>query len=112
MAQEKAWDEVNGLAAEDPDEKAAKETMNDFWSKKNYMCAVEDSVEQNDNQFDGIINNTPDDKDRQKEEALKVEEEENEKKASVIKKLREESKEKPAPPIKPPVYEEEERIKL
>ncbi|MCR5777555.1 MAG: DUF4316 domain-containing protein [Lachnospiraceae bacterium] len=112
MAQEKAWDEVNGIAAEDPDEKAAKDPVNDFWSRKNYMRAVEDAEEQNDNQFDGIINNTPDEKERHREEALTAEEEETVKKESIIKKLQEEKNVNYEPPVKPLFHDDEERIKL
>lgn len=32
-----------------------------IFSKKNYLKAAEDAVEGNDNNFDGIINNLPDD---------------------------------------------------
>ena len=32
-----------------------------IFSKKNHLKAVEDAVEENDNNFDGIINNMPED---------------------------------------------------
>ena len=45
------WDEVNGVAAHD------EEPLPGYDSGKNYLRSVEDSVEQNDNSLDGIINN-------------------------------------------------------
>ena len=57
----KAWDEVHGVIEE---EKTS--TVSDIEAagagpsiSKNYLRGVEDMVEQNDNSFDGIINNLP-----------------------------------------------------
>lgn len=58
----KAWDEVHGVIEE---EKTS--TVSDIEAagagpsiSKNYLRGVEDMVEQNDNNFDGVINNVPD----------------------------------------------------
>lgn len=56
------WDEINGaIEVEVPDE--SRDTVEDAGVgpsiSRNYMRGVEEQVEQNDNSFDGIINNTP-----------------------------------------------------
>ena len=86
MANERAWDEVNGMKEDKAD---SEEKVSDFWGKKNYLRAVEDAVEQNDNSFDGIINNMPDEDDQRKAIVLKMDDEEM-KKSSVLRKLQEE----------------------
>ena len=85
MALERAWDDVNGKKAEPAEE----EPIFGFWSRKNYLRAVEDAEEQNDNNFDGIINNISDEKDRKREQALQAEEAQ-EKRESVIRRMQEE----------------------
>lgn len=107
MAQEKAWDEVNGQYAGSADE----EPMTAFWSRKNYLRTAEDAEEQNDNNIDGIINNVSDEKERKKEHLLQ-EEAEQEEKESVRKKLQEERRQPPNPTGKEVVKEiGEERMK-
>ena len=61
----KKWDEVNGVASEELQEAVpasetdayAKLQMNDL--ARNPLRGIEDLVEQNDNQLDGVINNMP-----------------------------------------------------
>lgn len=61
----KKWDEVNGVASEELQEAIpasetdayAKLQMNDL--VRNPLRGIEDLVEQNDNQLDGVINNMP-----------------------------------------------------
>ena len=51
----KKWDEVNGeTTVETPRE------LPGYDSGKNPMRSIEDMIEQNDNQLDGIVNNLPD----------------------------------------------------
>ena len=59
------WDEVVGLVETEVEESVSdpSESGNPVISRdQNPLRAVEDAVEQNDNSFDGIINNMPDDK--------------------------------------------------
>ena len=51
------WDEVNGITA--PDSVGFVE-LPGFFSGKNHLRSAEDSLEQNDNSLDGVINNLPD----------------------------------------------------
>ena len=53
------WDEVNGITA--PDSVGFVE-LPGFFSGKNHLRSAEDSLEQNDNSLDGVINNLPDDR--------------------------------------------------
>lgn len=50
------WDEVNGITA--PDSVGFVE-LPGFFSGKNHLRSAEDSLEQNDNSLDGVINNLP-----------------------------------------------------
>ena len=56
----KKWDEVNGVTAEEP-AGSVTEGIGDAGAgssiSRNYMRGIEDMVEQNDNSFDGVINN-------------------------------------------------------
>ena len=56
----KKWDEVNGVTAEEPAGSVTEE-IGDAGAgpsiSRNYMRSIEDMVEQNDNSFDGVINN-------------------------------------------------------
>lgn len=91
------WDEVNGITIEeevssgasDPDEVPDNTLSRD----KNPIKSVEDMVEQNDNNLDGIINNMPEEKSTAQKTSEDVIEEE-QKKKSVLKKLQENT---PAP---------------
>lgn len=59
------WDEVGGAVGTEVEESISdpNETSGPVISlDKNPLRAIEDSVEQNDNSFDGIINNLPDEK--------------------------------------------------
>ena len=59
------WDEVGGLVETEVEESVSdpSESGNPVISRdQNPLRSVEDAVEQNDNSFDGIINNMPDDK--------------------------------------------------
>lgn len=49
----KKWDEVNGAASVEFKE------LPGFDSGRNPLRGIEDMVEQNDNQLDGVINNVP-----------------------------------------------------
>ena len=53
------WDEVNGITA--PDSVGFVE-LPGFFSGKNHLRSAEDSLEQNDNNLDGVINNLPDER--------------------------------------------------
>ncbi len=83
------WDEVGG-AAETEIEETAGITEEDPGAgpaiSKNFMRGIEDMVEQNDNNFDGVINNLPEPKPVCQVDAAEVIEEEQEKK-SILKKL-------------------------
>lgn len=56
----KKWDEVNGIT-EDTKKIPVAEGITDVGTSpsisRNYMRGIEDMVEQNDNNFDGVINN-------------------------------------------------------
>ena len=58
----KKWDEINGMI-EDEIIVGTGDSVEDAGVgpsiSRNYMRGVEDQVEQNDNNFDGIINNKP-----------------------------------------------------
>ena len=58
----KKWDEINGMI-EDEISVGTGDAVEDAGAgpsiSRNYMRGVEDQVEQNDNNFDGIINNVP-----------------------------------------------------
>ncbi len=96
------WDEVRGTEA---DEEVADtiDPTGDVGTgpsiSRNYLRGVEDMVEQNDNSFDGVINNAPDtsftrDLVGQAEEDLKNPE----KRRSVMEKIRQEQERTAAPP--------------
>ena len=94
------WDEVSG-AMEVNEEVLSESLTEDPGSgpsvSRNFMRGIEDMVEQNDNSFDGVINNLPEPKPVCQVDAAEVVEQE-QKKKSVLKKLQE----TPAPePPKP-----------
>lgn len=96
------WDEVGGVTEVEIDETAAffDETPGAGPSvSRNPMRGIEDMVEQNDNSFDGVINNLPEPKPVCQVSAAEVVEEE-QKKKSVLKKLQEAA---PAPDRAKPV---------
>lgn len=85
------WDEVSG--AMEVDEEVLSESLTEDPGSgpsvsRNFMRGIEDMVEQNDNNFDGVINNLPEEKPVAQQTAADVIEEEQEKK-SIIKKLQE-----------------------
>lgn len=85
------WDEVGGAVETEIDEIAGSfdETPGAGPSvSRNPMRGIEDMVEQNDNSFDGVINNLPEPKPVCQVNAADVIEEE-QKKKSVLKKLQE-----------------------
>ncbi len=85
------WDEVGGAVETEIEESAGSfdETPGAGPSVSlNPMRGIEDMVEQNDNSFDGIINNLPEPKPVCQVDAAEVIEEE-QKKKSVLKKLQE-----------------------
>ena len=85
------WDEVGGAVETEIDEVTGsfEETPGVGPSvSRNPMRGIEDMVEQNDNSFDGVINNLPDPKPAAQMSAEDVIEEEQRKK-SVLKKLQE-----------------------
>lgn len=85
------WDEVTGameLDEEVQSENLTKDTGAGPSVSRNFMRGIEDMVEQNDNNFDGVINNLPKEKPVAQITAADVIEEEQEKK-SIIKKLQE-----------------------
>ncbi len=95
------WDEVVGST--DIDEEVLSENPTEDPGagpavSRNFMRGIEDMVEQNDNSFDGVINNLPEEKPVVQMTAADVIEEEQEKK-SVLKKLQEAAfeMEKPKP---------------
>lgn len=104
----KKWDEVHGTEV---DEEVADtvDPTGDVGAgpsiSRNYLRGVEDMVEQNDNSFDGVINNAPDasftrDLVGQAEEDLKNPE----KRRSVMERIRNEQ-ERTAVPVTPPSKE-------
>lgn len=85
------WDEVGGAVETEIDEIAGsfEETPGAGPSvSRNPMRGIEDMVEQNDNSFDGVINNLPEPKPVCQVSAAEVIEEE-QKKKSVLKRLQE-----------------------
>ena len=85
------WDEVGGVV-EVEEEVLSESPTEDPGAgpsvSRNFMRGIEDMVEQNDNNFDGVINNLPEDKTPAQKTNADVIEEEQEKK-SVLKKLQE-----------------------
>lgn len=85
------WDEVGGVV-EVEEEVLSESPTEDPGAcpsvSRNFMRGIEDIVEQNDNNFDGVINNLPEDKTPAQKTNADVIEEEQEKK-SVLKKLQE-----------------------
>jgi len=78
----KKWDEINGVAEVDEPVESIDATADAGAGpsiSRNYMRGIEDMVEQNDNNFDGVINNVKTDiptgiadaKDKEKESVLK-----------------------------------------
>ena len=67
------------------------------------MRAIEDTVEQNDNQFDGIINNLPEEPPAEAPDPAKVAREaaDTAARSSVLEKLREEERMRPPRPTRP-----------
>ena len=92
----KKWDEINGVI-EDEVQVENVDAVEDAGAgpsiSRNYMRGVEDQVEQNDNNFDGIINNTPTVIPAGIQEAIEQE------KKSVLEKLKESA------PMIPPIQE-------
>ena len=85
------WDEVTGNAVEEqiPESIDPIEDVGAGPSiSRNHMRGIEDMVEQNDNSFDGVINNLPEPKPVCQVDAAEVVEQE-QKKKSVLKKLQE-----------------------
>lgn len=85
------WDEVGGVKETEIEESAGSfdETPGSGPSvSRNPMRGIEDMVEQNDNSFDGVINNLPEPKPVCQVDAATVIDEE-QKKKSVLKKLQE-----------------------
>lgn len=85
------WDEVVGSTDIEEDvlsEKEAEDPGAGPAVSKNFMRGIEDMVEQNDNNFDGVINNLPEEKPVAQMTSADVIEEEQEKK-SILKKLQE-----------------------
>lgn len=82
----KKWDEVKGVTAEEPAGSVAEgssDTGAGSSISRNYMRGIEDMVEQNDNSFDGVINNVDVPKSFGGQDA------EDKEKQSVLEKLRE-----------------------
>ena len=87
------WDEVGGAAEVETDEvtaDASEEAGAGPAISKNPMRGIEDMVEQNDNNFDGVINNLPEPKPVTQVDSEDVIEEV-QKKKSVLEKIRENS---------------------
>ena len=85
------WDEVGGAVETEIEEvtaDASEETGADPAISKNPMRGIEDMVEQNDNNFDGVINNLPEPKPVTRVDSEDVIEEA-QKKKSVLEKIRE-----------------------
>lgn len=68
------WDEVAGVTT--VVEKEKTDTIEDVGAgpsiSRHYLRGVEDQVEQNDNNFDGIINNTPQETVAEKEQRTSI----------------------------------------
>ena len=75
------------------------------------MRAIEDTVEQNDNQFDGIINNLPDESPTGTPDPAKAAREaaDTAARSSILEKLREEERARPPRPPRPFMPDREER---
>ena len=75
------------------------------------MRAIEDTVEQNDNQFDGIINNLPDELPAGTPDLAKAAREaaDTAARSSILEKLREEERTRPPRPPRPFMPDREER---
>ena len=75
------------------------------------MRAIEDTVEQNDNQFDGIINNLPDEPPAGTPDPAKAAREaaDTAARSSILEKLREEERARPPRPPRPFMPDREER---
>lgn len=87
------WDEVGGAVETEIEEvtaDASEEAGAGPAISKNPMRGIEDMVEQNDNNFDGVINNLPEPKPVTQVDSEDVIEEE-QKKKSVLEKIRENS---------------------
>ena len=85
------WDEVDGAVETEIEEvtaDASEETGAGPAISKNPMRGIEDMVEQNDNNFDGVINNLPEPKPVTQVDSEDVIEEV-QKKKSVLEKIRE-----------------------
>lgn len=85
------WDEVGGAAEVEIDEvtaEASEEAGAGPAISKNPMRGIEDMMEQNDNNFDGVINNLPEPKPVTQVDSEDVIEEV-QKKKSVLEKIRE-----------------------
>ena len=85
------WDEVGGTVETEIEESTGTfdETPGAGPSvSRNPMRGIEDMVEQNDNSFDGVINNLPVPKDENAQAVLAAQEEERKKK-SILEKLQE-----------------------
>ena len=92
----KKWDEINGMIEDEiliGTGDAAEDAGAGPSISRNYMRGVEDQVEQNDNNFDGIINNVPTVIPTGIQEAIEQE------KKSVLEKLNESA------PMIPPIQE-------
>ena len=96
----KKWDEINGMI-EDEISVGIGDAVEDAGAgpsiSKNYLRGVEDQVEQNDNNFDGIINNVPTVIPTGIQEAIEQE------KKSVLEKLKESASVIPVNPERKPV---------
>ena len=90
MSKIKKWDEIHGEHVEDEVSVTDSEEVAGTGPSisRNPMKGIEDMVEQNDNNFDGVINNLPEEKPVTQMTAADVIEEEQEKK-SILKKLQE-----------------------
>ena len=85
------WDEVSGAMEVDEEvllERPTEDPGAGLSVSRNFLRGIEDMVEQNDNNFDGVINNLPEEKPVAQITAADVIEEEQEK-ISIIKKLKE-----------------------
>lgn len=108
----KKWDEVHGTEVDEEVADTIDPTSDvgvDPSISRNYLRGVEDMVEQNDNSFDGVINNAPDtsftrDLVGQAEEDLK----DPEKRRSVMEKIRQEQERTAVPPA--PILEKKKEV--
>lgn len=96
----KKWDEVNGVTAEETAGSVTEEIRDAGAGpsiSRNYMRGIEDMVEQNDNSFDGVINNV------EAPKSVGGQDAENKEKQSVLGRLRE--SQNAGVPEQPPVHE-------